>query len=86
MAYGSGEVARALTRRCYPETVGFSLSSSLSLSVGFSILKEATDVARYAPQGVHIHADGGCRLKVVCVALANGAQVTAEGFAAMKTH
>ncbi len=33
------------------------LSSSLSLSVGFSIYDEAMDVARSAPQGAHYHAD-----------------------------
>ncbi len=33
------------------------LSSSLSLSVGFSIQDEVVDVARSAPQGAHYHAD-----------------------------
>ncbi len=33
------------------------LSSSLSLSVGFSIQDEAMGVARSAPQGAHYHAD-----------------------------
>ncbi len=32
-------------------------SSSLSLSVGFSIQDESVDVARSAPQGAHYHAD-----------------------------
>ncbi len=38
-------------------TVGGCLSSSLTLSVGFSIQDEAMDVARSAPQGTHYHAD-----------------------------
>ncbi len=33
------------------------LSSSLSLSVDFSIQDEAMDVARSAPQGAHYHVD-----------------------------
>ncbi len=33
------------------------LSNSISWSVGFSILDEAIDVARTAPQGVHYHTD-----------------------------
>ncbi len=33
------------------------LSNSLSLPVGFSIQDEAMDVARFAPQGAHYHAD-----------------------------
>ncbi len=33
------------------------LRSSPSLTVGFSILDEAIDVARTAPQGVHYHTD-----------------------------
>ncbi len=42
-----------------PETMDFiwCLSSSLSLSVGFSIQDEPMDVARSAPQGAHYHAD-----------------------------
>ncbi len=32
------------------------LSSSLSLSVGFSIQDEAVDVVRSVPQGAHYHA------------------------------
>ncbi len=33
------------------------LSSSLSLSVGFSIQDEAMDVSQSVPQGAHFHAD-----------------------------
>ncbi len=33
------------------------LSSSLSLSVGFSVQDEDVDVALFAPQGAHYHAD-----------------------------
>ncbi len=42
-----------------PQTVVYSwcLSSSLSLSVRFSIQDEAMDVARSAPQGAHYYAD-----------------------------
>ncbi len=42
-----------------PETVETvsSLSSSPSLSVEFSIQDEAMDVAWFAPQGAHRHAD-----------------------------
>ncbi len=42
-----------------PETAvnRWCLSSSLSLSVGFSIQDEAVDVARSTPQGAHYHAD-----------------------------
>ncbi len=57
----SSEVARSLKRYCYPHTGNggnrWCLSSSLSLSVGFSIQDEAMDVARSAPQGAHYHAD-----------------------------
>ncbi len=53
-ARGSGEVARAQNRRCYPQTGKgghrWCLSSRLSLSVGFSIQGEAMDVARSVPQ------------------------------------
>ncbi len=47
---------------CYPHTghggLNCCLSSSLSLSVGFSIQDKARDVARSAPQGAHYyHAD-----------------------------
>ncbi len=47
-------------KSCYPHTGNgghsWCLSSSLSLSVGFSIQDEAMDVARSAPQGAHYHA------------------------------
>ncbi len=60
-ARDSSEVARALNQRCYPHTRNgghrWCLSSSLSLSEGFSIQDEAMDVARSAPQGAHYHAD-----------------------------
>ncbi len=53
-ARDSADVARG---RCYPHTGngGHSrcLSSSLSLSVGYSIQDEAMGVARSAPQGAH---------------------------------
>ncbi len=39
------------------ETAGTVGACSLSLSVGFSIQAEAMNVARYAPQGAHYHAD-----------------------------
>ncbi len=38
-------------------TIIWCLSSSPSMSVGFSIRDEAMDVARSAPQGAHYHAD-----------------------------
>ncbi len=54
-ARDSSEVARAFGRRCYPHTGNgehsWCLSSSLSLSVGFSIQDKPMDVARSAPQG-----------------------------------
>ncbi len=47
--------------RVYPHTGNdghsWCLSSSLYLSVGFSIQDEAMDIARSAPQGAHYHAD-----------------------------
>ncbi len=60
VARDSSEVARALSQRCYPNTGNdwhsWCLSSSLSLSVGFSIQDETIDVSRFAPQGAHYHA------------------------------
>ncbi len=57
----SSEVARSKKQRCYPHTGNsgrrWCLSSSLSLSVGFSIQDEAMDVARSTPQGAHYHAN-----------------------------
>ncbi len=55
-------VACALNVRCYPPTGNgghsWCLSSSLSLSVGFSIHDETMDVARSAPQeAYYYHAD-----------------------------
>ncbi len=51
----------ALNQRCYPHTGNgghkWCLSSSQSLSVGFSIQDKAMDVARSASQGAHYHAD-----------------------------
>ncbi len=60
-ARDSNEVARVQNQRCYPHTGNgghsWCLSSSLSLSAGFSIQDEAMDVARSAPQGAHYHVD-----------------------------
>ncbi len=60
-ALDSSEVARTVNRRCYPhignDGHNWCLSSSLSLSIGFSIQDETMDVARSAPQGSHYHAD-----------------------------
>ncbi len=60
-ARDSSEVGRALKQRCYPDTANggyrWCLSSSLSLSVGFSIQDEAMAVARSASQGALYHAD-----------------------------
>ncbi len=60
-AHDSSEVARTLNGRCYPHTGNgehsWCLSSSLPLSVGFSIQVEALDVARSGPKGAHCHAD-----------------------------
>ncbi len=60
-ARNSSEVARAWKQRCYPHTGNCghssSLSSSLSVSVGFSIQNEAMDVARSAPQRGHYHVE-----------------------------
>ncbi len=50
------EAARALNRICNPHP-NWCLSSSQSLSVGFSVQDEAMDVARSAPQGAQCHAD-----------------------------
>ncbi len=57
-------VVRLHMRKIYvvvliPETAvnRWCLSSSLSMSVGFSIQDEAVDVARSVPQGAHYHAD-----------------------------
>ncbi len=57
-ARDSSEVARSLNQRCYPHTGNgghsWCLSSSPSLSVGFSIREaEAMNVARSAPQVAH---------------------------------
>ncbi len=41
------------------------VSSSLSLSVGFSIQDEARDVARSTPQGAHYHADSSYLLPLM---------------------
>ncbi len=50
------EVVITLTRCCYSHTEksghSWCLTSSLSLSVGFTIQDEAVDVARSAPQGL----------------------------------
>ncbi len=60
-ARDSSEVARALNLRCYPHTGNgghrWCLSSSLSLSVGFSIQDEAMTVIRPAPWEAYYHAD-----------------------------
>ncbi len=60
-ALDSSEVARTLSQSCYPHTGNgghrWCLSSSLSLSAGFSIHGKAMDVARSAPWGAHYHAD-----------------------------
>ncbi len=57
----SSEVARAQRQHCYLHTGkgghSWCLSSSLSLSVEFSIKDEAMDAAWSAPQGFHYHAD-----------------------------
>ncbi len=59
-ARDSGEVARSLSRGCYPHTGkgghSWCLSSSPSLSVGFSTQDAAMNVARSAPQEAHYHA------------------------------
>ncbi len=55
-ARDSSEVARAFNRRFYPHTGNGALSSSLSLTIGFSIQDGAMAVARSAPQGAHYHA------------------------------
>ncbi len=59
-AHDDSEVVRALNQRCYPHTGNgghsWCLSSSISLSVGFSVQGEAMDVARSAQQRAHYHA------------------------------
>ncbi len=55
------EVARTVCRCCFPHTGNgviswYLSSSSLYLSVGFSLLDEAMDVARPAPRGANCHA------------------------------
>ncbi len=58
-ARDSSEVARSLNRRCYPHAGNgedsWCLSSSLFLSVGFSIQDKAMDVAQSAPQRITYH-------------------------------
>ncbi len=60
-ARDNSEVAHALNRRCYPHTGNgghsWCLSSSLSLSVGFSIQDETMDAARSAPGEAHYLTD-----------------------------
>ncbi len=61
VACDSSEVARTSNRRCCPHTGNgghsWYLSSSLPLSVGFSIQDEAIDGDRSAQQAAHYHAD-----------------------------
>ncbi len=67
-ARDGSEVARSQKQRCYPHTGNgghsWCSSSSLFLSVGFSIQDEAVDVARSAPQGAHYHADAIYLLRI----------------------
>ncbi len=57
----SSEVARALDGRCYSHTgngeLSWCLSSSLPLSVGFSIQDGAINIVRSSPQGGHYCGD-----------------------------
>ncbi len=53
----SSEVARILSRRCYPHAGNGGRSWCLSSSLYFPIHDEAMDVARSAPQGARYHVD-----------------------------
>ncbi len=57
----SSEVTRAVNRHCHSHTRNgghsWCLSTSPSLSIGFSIQDEAMDAARSAPHGAHYYVD-----------------------------